>query len=58
MTEETRDASTAGPRGIVTSIVVSLFAGWLLLVVVMFAQLGGVHHGAVHAADLLADHLG
>jgi len=32
MTEETKNAATAGPRGIVMSIVVSLFAGWLLLI--------------------------
>jgi amino acid transporter len=32
MTEETRNAATAGPRGIVMSIVVSLVAGWLLLI--------------------------
>ncbi|HET7467193.1 MAG TPA: amino acid permease [Candidatus Dormibacteraeota bacterium] len=32
MTEETRNAATAGPRGIVWSIVVSLFAGWILLI--------------------------
>ena len=37
MTEETRDAATAGPRGIVMSIVVSLFAGWILLIGVTFA---------------------
>ena len=37
MTEETRDAATAGPRGIVMSIVVSLFAGWVLLIGVTFA---------------------
>ena len=37
MTEETKDAATAGPRGIVTSIVVSLFAGWLLLIGITFA---------------------
>jgi amino acid permease (GABA permease) len=37
MTEETRDAATAGPRGIVTSIVVSLVAGWILLIGVTFA---------------------
>jgi amino acid transporter len=37
MTEETRSAATAGPRGIVTSIVVSLFAGWILLIGVTFA---------------------
>ena len=32
MTEETKNAATAGPRGIVLSIVVSLFAGWILLI--------------------------
>src|SRR5713101_2571621 len=32
MTEETRDAAVAGPRGIVMSIVVSLIAGWVLLI--------------------------
>jgi amino acid permease (GABA permease) len=37
MTEETRDAATAGPRGIVMSIVVSLIAGWVLLIGVTFA---------------------
>ena len=37
MTEETRNAATAGPRGIVMSIVVSLFAGWVLLIGVTFA---------------------
>jgi amino acid permease (GABA permease) len=37
MTEETRDASTAGPRGIVMSVVVSVIAGWVLLVGLTFA---------------------
>src|SRR3954453_10703294 len=37
MTEETRSAETAGPRGIVMSIVVSLVAGWVLLIGVTFA---------------------
>ena len=32
MTEETRDAAVAGPRGIVLSILVSLIAGWVLLI--------------------------
>ena len=32
MTEETRDASVTGPWGIVMSIVVSLVAGWILLI--------------------------
>src|SRR5579859_2506062 len=37
MTEETHDAATKGPRGIVMSIVVSLFAGWVLLIGLTFA---------------------
>lgn len=37
MTEETRDAAVAGPRGIVSSILVSLVAGWVLLVALTFA---------------------
>ncbi|WP_163504843.1 amino acid permease [Fodinicola acaciae] len=37
MTEETKDASVSGPRGIVGSIVVSLIAGWILLVGLTFA---------------------
>lgn len=37
MTEETRSADVAGPRGIVMSIVVSLVAGWVLLLGVTFA---------------------
>ncbi len=37
MTEETQKAATAGPRGIVMSIVVSLFAGWILLIGITFA---------------------
>jgi amino acid permease (GABA permease) len=37
MTEETRDAAVAGPRGIVASILVSLAAGWVLLIGVTYA---------------------
>ncbi|RZS34940.1 amino acid/polyamine/organocation transporter (APC superfamily) [Herbihabitans rhizosphaerae] len=37
MTEETRNAAIAGPRGIVRSIVVSLVAGWILLLGLTFA---------------------
>src|SRR6266702_5623551 len=37
MTEETHQAAVAGPRGIVMSIVVSLFAGWILLIGITFA---------------------
>ena len=37
MTEETHNAARSGPRGIVMSIIVSLFAGWVLLIGVTFA---------------------
>jgi amino acid permease (GABA permease) len=37
MTEETKSASVAGPRGIVMSVVVSVIAGWVLLVGLTFA---------------------
>ncbi len=37
MTEETRSAARSGPRGIVMSIIVSLIAGWILLIGVTFA---------------------
>jgi amino acid permease (GABA permease) len=37
MTEETHDAAISGPRGIVMSIVVSLVAGWVLLLGVTWA---------------------
>ena len=37
MTEETRDAAVSGPRGIVMSILVSLVAGFILLVGVTYA---------------------
>jgi amino acid permease (GABA permease) len=37
MTEETRSAARSGPRGIVMSIIVSLIAGWVLLIGVTFA---------------------
>ncbi len=42
MTEETNKAATAGPRGIVMSIVVSLFAGWVLLIGMTFAIQGRI----------------
>jgi amino acid permease (GABA permease) len=47
MTEETRDASRSGPRGIVMSIVVSLIAGWVLLIGVTFA----IQHYAAEATS-------
>jgi amino acid permease (GABA permease) len=37
MTEETKSAAISGPRGIVMSIIVSLVAGWVLLIGVTFA---------------------
>ncbi len=37
MTEETHNASRSGPRGIVMSILVSLIAGWVLLIGITFA---------------------
>ncbi len=37
MTEETHNAATRGPRGIVMSILVSLIAGWILLIGLTFA---------------------
>jgi amino acid permease (GABA permease) len=37
MTEETHDAARSGPRGIVSSILVSLIAGWVLLIGITFA---------------------
>lgn len=37
MTEETQDAARSGPRGIIMSIVVSLVAGWILLIGITFA---------------------
>jgi amino acid permease (GABA permease) len=49
MTEETHRAATAGPRGIVNSIIVSLVAGWVLLIGVTFAIQNYQH--AVDAPD-------
>ena len=37
MTEETRDAAVAGPRGIIMSILVSIVAGWVLLIGLTYA---------------------
>ncbi|HTU72869.1 MAG TPA: amino acid permease [Trebonia sp.] len=60
MTEETRDAAVAGPRGIVTSILVSLVAGWVLLIGVTFAiQNYGTEVGAtVPPAQIFVDAIG
>jgi amino acid permease (GABA permease) len=60
MTEETRSAATAGPRGIVISILVSLVAGWVLLIGVTFAiQSYAPESGAtVPPAQIFVDALG
>jgi amino acid permease (GABA permease) len=50
MTEETQAAAVAGPRGIVMSIIVSLIAGWILLIGVTHAIQPG--HYASEAAAL------
>ena len=60
MTEETHDAARSGPRGIVMSIVVSLVAGWVLLIGVTFA----IQHytaeagSAVPPAQIFVDAIG
>jgi amino acid permease (GABA permease) len=46
MTEETHDAAISGPRGIVWSIIVSLVAGWVLLIAVT----GAIQDYAAEAA--------
>jgi amino acid transporter len=60
MTEETRNAAIAGPRGIVLSIVVSLFAGWLLLIGVTSAiqDYAGESSAVVPAAQIFIDAAG
>jgi amino acid permease (GABA permease) len=60
MTEETRDASTAGPRGIITSILVSLAAGWVLLIGITFAiqHYNGELGAAVPPAQIFVDAIG
>ncbi len=60
MTEETHEAARSGPRGIVSSIVVSLFAGWVLLIGLTFA----IQHysteslSAVPPAQIFVDAIG
>ena len=60
MTEETRSAARSGPRGIVMSIVVSLFAGWLLLIGITFAiqNYAGAASASVPAAQVFIQALG
>jgi amino acid transporter len=47
LTEETHSAARSGPRGIVMSIIVSLFAGWILLIGLTF----GIQHYAATVAS-------
>jgi amino acid transporter len=60
MTEETRNAAIAGPRGIVLSIVVSLVAGWVLLIGVTSAiqNYGAESTAVVPAAQIFIDAAG
>ena len=60
MTEETQSAAVSGPRGIVMSIVVSLVAGWILLIGVTFAiqNYTGEVGAAVPPAQIFVDALG
>jgi amino acid permease (GABA permease) len=60
MTEETHNASIAGPRGIVMSIVVSLVAGWILLIGVTSAiqNYGTESAAVVPAAQIFIDAAG
>jgi amino acid permease (GABA permease) len=62
MTEETHDAAISGPRGIVMSIVVSLAAGWVLLIGVTYAiqSYGGALNSAtgVPPAQIFIDAIG
>src|SRR6202012_2539685 len=60
MTEETKSAAVSGPRGIVMSIVVSLVAGWGLLIGVTFAiqSYGGEVGATVPPAQIFIDALG
>jgi amino acid transporter len=62
MTEETHNASRSGPRGIVMSILVSLFAGWLLLIGITFAiqksQYSGDLGALVPPAQVFANAIG
>jgi amino acid permease (GABA permease) len=60
MTEETHNAAVAGPRGIVWSIIISLIAGWVLLIGVTAAiQDYAAEAGAVTpAAQVFIDAVG
>ena len=57
MTEETHNAAIAGPRGIVWSIVISLIAGWILLIGVTSAiqNYGAESTAVTPAAQIFLD---
>src|SRR3984957_1209455 len=63
MTEETHDAARRAPRGIVMSILISLIAGWILLIGVTFAIQKGNYAGEAAAggaapAQIFIDSIG
>ncbi len=60
MTEETQDAARSAPRGIVMSIIVSLIAGWVLLLGVTFAiqNYSGEATAGVPVAQIFIDAIG
>ena len=64
MTEETHNAAISGPRGIVWSIVVSLVAGWILLIAVTgaiqdyAAEAGATTPGAQVFLDAVGHNMG
>ncbi|HKB34420.1 MAG TPA: amino acid permease [Candidatus Dormibacteraeota bacterium] len=60
MTEETHNAAVAGPRGIVWSIIISLIAGWILLIGVTSAiqNYGAESTAVTPAAQIFIDAVG
>ncbi len=63
MTEETHSAARSGPRGIVMSILISLIAGWVLLIGLTFAiqkanYAGEAARGVAAPAQILLDSIG
>src|SRR5580693_1810358 len=63
MTEETQGAARSGPRGIVMSILISLIAGWVLLIGLTFAiqkanYAGEAAQGAAAPAQIFLDSIG
>jgi amino acid permease (GABA permease) len=63
MTEETQGAARSGPRGIVMSILISLIAGWVLLIGLTFAiqkanYAGEAAQGVAAPAQIFLDSIG